>query len=83
MGAKKMEEAAKLGVATLTEQQWREKLAAADSAADAKEQKSGRQEEAVPLRVTRPPGSGRRALTKKTKRRRGRSLRRLCSLGRS
>ncbi|EGZ22034.1 hypothetical protein PHYSODRAFT_313931 [Phytophthora sojae] len=34
VGAKKMEEAAKLGVATLTEQQWREKLAAADSAAD-------------------------------------------------
>lgn len=32
VGAKKMEEATKLGVATLTEQEWREKLAASGSA---------------------------------------------------
>ncbi|KAG7379202.1 hypothetical protein PHYPSEUDO_008899 [Phytophthora pseudosyringae] len=39
VGDKKLEEATKLGVATLTEQQWREKLAAAGSAvADAREE---------------------------------------------
>ncbi|ETL83378.1 hypothetical protein L917_16668 [Phytophthora nicotianae] len=36
VGAKKMEEAKKLGVATLTEQEWRDKLAAADPATDEK-----------------------------------------------
>ncbi|KAG3102377.1 hypothetical protein PI124_g13402 [Phytophthora idaei] len=36
VGGKKMEEAKKLGVATLTEQEWREKLATAGSAADEK-----------------------------------------------
>ncbi|KAG6961107.1 hypothetical protein JG688_00009275 [Phytophthora aleatoria] len=36
VGDKKMEEAKKLGVATLTEQEWREKLATAGSAADEK-----------------------------------------------
>ncbi|KAJ8517826.1 hypothetical protein ON010_g18277 [Phytophthora cinnamomi] len=49
VGAKKMDEAAKLGVTVLTEQQWREKLQAADAAADAKDQKiSEKRAEVVP-----------------------------------
>ncbi|KAE9029858.1 hypothetical protein PR003_g3444 [Phytophthora rubi] len=66
VGKKKMHEAATLGVTTLTEQQWREKLEAADSAADAKEQKSDKQQEEQEA-VASPSPSSAAARKRKTR----------------